>query len=199
MTIGTSGRRAFALRRSSRPVIPGMLMSERTRISERSPTSAMHCSAIGADCANSIVKRSARRSRRNCWRNSTSTSASSSTTRISMFTPSLPCPLRYPPRQYDPKFGECSGLGVDLYRSAMLLDDDVMTDGQAQSGSFAGGLGRKERIEHLLLHLGRHAGAVVADPDLDAVAEILGRGSQNGLVAASIRFRLTLRRSVEAV
>src|ERR1700730_3889932 len=47
MTIGTSGRRAFALRRSSRPVIPGMLMSERTRISERSPASAMHCSAIG--------------------------------------------------------------------------------------------------------------------------------------------------------
>jgi hypothetical protein len=83
----------------------------------------------------------------------------------------------HPSRQYDSKFGERSGLGVDLYGSAVLLDDDVMTDGQAQSGSFTGGLGCKERIEHLLLHLGRHAGAVVADPDLDAVAEILGRGS----------------------
>ena len=40
---------------------------------------------------------------------------------------------------------------------------------------------------------------VVADPDLDAVAEILGRGSQNGLVAAFIRFRLTLCRGVEAL
>src|ERR1700733_8040849 len=104
-----------------------------------------------------------------------------------------------PSRQYDSKFGEFAGLGVDLYGSAVLLDDDVMTDGQAQSGSFTGGLGCKERIEHLLLHLGRHAGAVVADPDLDAVAEILGHGSQNGLVVASIRFRLTLCCGVEAI
>jgi hypothetical protein len=68
----------------------------------------------------------------------------------------------------------------------MLLDDDVMTDRQAQPGSFAGWLGCKERIEHFLLHLGRNAGAVVADPDLYVVAEILGRGSQNGFVAAPI-------------
>ena len=36
----------------------------------------------------------------------------------------------------------------------MLLDDDVMTDGQAQQGSLAGGLCRKERVEQLLPHLG---------------------------------------------
>jgi hypothetical protein len=81
----------------------------------------------------------------------------------------------------------------------MLFDDDVVTDGQTQSGSFASGLGCKERIEHLLRHLGRHAGAVVANPDFYAVAEILGCGGQNGLVATSIYFRLTPYRGVEAV
>ena len=35
------------------------------------------------------------------------------------------------PRQNDPKFGELTGLRIDLYRPAMLLDDDVVTDGQA--------------------------------------------------------------------
>ena len=39
-------------------------------------------SAAGAEGANSIRKRPARKSRRNCWRNSASTSGSSSTTSI---------------------------------------------------------------------------------------------------------------------
>ena len=34
-------------------------------------------------------------------------------------------------RQNDPKFGELTGLRIDLYRPAMLLDDDVVTNGQA--------------------------------------------------------------------
>ena len=81
----------------------------------------------------------------------------------------------------------------------MLLDDDVVTDGQAKPGPFAGRLCRKERVEQLLLHLGRDTGAVVADPDFDTVAEVLGRGSKRWLVVASICFGLTLRRRVEAV
>ena len=68
----------------------------------------------------------------------------------------------------------------------MLLDDDVVADGQAKPGAFSGRLGREERIEHLLLHLGRNAGAVVADPDLHAVAEVFGRGSKGRLVVAAI-------------
>ena len=64
----------------------------------------------------------------------------------------------------------------------MLLHDDVVAERQAEAGAFAGGLGREERIEHLLLHLGRNAGAVVADPDLDAVAEVLGRRRKGRLV-----------------
>jgi hypothetical protein len=81
----------------------------------------------------------------------------------------------------------------------MLLDDDVVTDGQAKPSSFTGGLCRKERAEQLLLHLGRNAGSVVANPDFDAVAQILGRGSKRGLIVAPIRISLTLRRGVEAV
>ena len=64
----------------------------------------------------------------------------------------------------------------------MLLDDDVVTNGQAKPGPFTGRLCRKERIEQLLPHLGWNAGAVVANPDFDTVAEALGRGSQRGLV-----------------
>ena len=65
--------------------------------------------------------------------------------------------------------------------------------------AFSGRLRREERIEHLLLHLGRNAGAVVADPDFHAVPEVLGRGSQGRLVVASVCFRFALGRRIEAV
>ena len=58
----------------------------------------------------------------------------------------------------------------------MLLDDDVVADGQAKPGAFASRLGRIEGVEHLILHLGRDAGAVVTNPDLNALPEVLGRG-----------------------
>ena len=65
-------------------------------------------------------------------------------------------------RENDPKFGELAGLRIDLYRPAMLLDDDVVTNGQAEPGPFTGRLGRKERVEQLFLHLRRDTSAVVA-------------------------------------
>ena len=82
------------------------------------------------------------------------------------------------------------GCGIDLYRPAMLLDDDVMAERKAEPGALTGRLGREERIEHLLLHLGRNAGAVVADPDFDAVAEVLGRGGKRRLIIAAVVLRL---------
>ena len=103
------------------------------------------------------------------------------------------------PRQNDPKLGELARLRVDLNRPAMLLDDDVVTDREAKPGAFSGRLGRKERVEHLFLHLGRNAGAVVADPDLHTVAKVLRGGSQGRLVVAAIGFRLALGRCVEAI
>ena len=81
----------------------------------------------------------------------------------------------------------------------MLLDDDVVTNGQAEPSPFTGRLGRKEWVEQLLLHLGWDAGAVVADPDFDPVTEVLGRGGKRRLVAATIRFGFALCRRVEAV
>ena len=47
MMIGTSGRSALASGNSSRPLIPGMLMSNRMDASEASPASLMHRSAAG--------------------------------------------------------------------------------------------------------------------------------------------------------
>jgi hypothetical protein len=47
----------------------------------------------------------------------------------------------------------------------MLLDDDVMTDGQTKPSSLANGLGREEWTKQLCLYLGRNAGAIVANPD----------------------------------
>ena len=89
-------------------------------------------------------------------------------------------------RQNDPEFGELAGLRIDLYRPAMLLDDDVVTNGQAEPSPFTGRLCREERVEQLLLYLGRNPGAVVAYPDFHAVAEILGRGGKRRLIVASI-------------
>src|ERR1700693_3895254 len=81
----------------------------------------------------------------------------------------------------------------------MLLDGDVVTDGKAQPGAFTGRLCRKERAKQLLLDVRRYAGAVIAYPDFDAVAEVLGRDSERGLVIAGIGFRFTLGRRVEPV
>src|SRR6185369_10442539 len=80
----------------------------------------------------------------------------------------------------------------------MLLDDDVVTDGKPKPGSFAGWLGREEWIEHFFLHVRRNAGAIVADRDFDAIAEVFGGGCQGWFVAA-IRLRKTLRCGIEAV
>jgi len=58
----------------------------------------------------------------------------------------------------------------------MLLDNDVVTDRETEAGAFPGGLGREEGIEHLLLHLGWNTSAVIANSDLDSLAEACRRG-----------------------
>ena len=49
MMTGTSGRRAFALGKSSRPLIPGMLMSESIKISDTPAASPMRSRAADAE------------------------------------------------------------------------------------------------------------------------------------------------------
>src|SRR5207249_3389081 len=99
----------------------------------------------------------------------------------------------------DLEFGEFTGLGVDLDRPAMLLDDNVVAQRETKTRSLARGLRRKEGIKDLFLHRGRNASAAVTDPDLHAVAEIFGCGSEGGLITIAIDLGLTLRRRVEAV
>ena len=81
----------------------------------------------------------------------------------------------------------------------MLLDDDVVADGEAKASAFSSWFGCEERIEHLFLHLGRNAGAVVADPDFHTIAKVLGGGSKGRLVVTAIGFRSALSRRIEAV
>ena len=101
--------------------------------------------------------------------------------------------------QNNPKFGERTGLGVDIDRPAMLLDNDVMADGEAKPGPFTGGFGRKERAEQLFPDLGGYASAVVANPDFNAVAEVLCRGSQRRFILPPICLGLALGCGVEPI
>jgi hypothetical protein len=68
----------------------------------------------------------------------------------------------------------------------MLLHDDVVSDGQAKASALASRFCREEGIEHLFLYLRWNAGAVVANPDLNLVAEVLGGSSKSGLIAIAL-------------
>src|SRR6187397_2644406 len=89
-------------------------------------------------------------------------------------------------RQDDADLGEGAGLRIDLDRSSMLLDHDVVADGEAEAGAFAGRLGGEEGIEDLLAHVGRNAGAVVADTDLHTIAEAFRCCGQHRLEAVAV-------------
>src|SRR5262245_25873195 len=81
----------------------------------------------------------------------------------------------------------------------MLLDNDVVADGEAKTSAFSGRLGREERVEHLFLNVRRHAGAIVADSDFHTIAKVFGRGRESRLVVATIGFRSALGCSIEAI
>src|SRR5262245_334475 len=81
----------------------------------------------------------------------------------------------------------------------MLLNDDVVADGEAKAGPLSCGFRREEGIEHLLLHLRWNTGAVVANPDFHTIAKTPGRGNECWHVIAAIRFRPALDRRIEAV
>ena len=61
------------------------------------------------------------------------------------------------------------------------------------------GLVVKNGLNILLAHLGRDAGAVVADADLDPVAEVLVAALKRRLVVAAVGRGLALGRGIEAV
>ena len=84
MMTGTSGRAAFAFGSSSSPLMPGMLMSERIRISDARSASTMRCERCRRRLRE-IHHEAARRGGRGGTAGGTavSTSGSSSTTRMS--------------------------------------------------------------------------------------------------------------------
>ena len=81
----------------------------------------------------------------------------------------------------------------------MLLDDDVMTDGQTEASALSGGFSCEEGIEHLFPDLGRDTHAVVANADLYPVTEILRSGCKLRLEAIVNRLSLTLSRRIEPI
>src|SRR5215469_2996472 len=80
----------------------------------------------------------------------------------------------------------------------MLLDDDVMTDGQPKPGAFAGRLGGEEGVEHLVFDVRRDTRSIVPYPDLDPITKVFGHSRQSRLKYA-VHLSLALSRGVEAV
>src|SRR5215207_10237481 len=80
----------------------------------------------------------------------------------------------------------------------MLLHDDVMAERKAEARPLSGRLRREERVEHLFLHLGRYARAIVPYPDFDLIAQV-PRCREDGRLISSTRSLLSLHRRVKSV
>src|SRR3954452_6681175 len=84
---------------------------------------------------------------------------------------------------HDPERRPGADLALDHDAAAMPVDDAV-DDRQAEPGPLADVLGREEGIENLRDHVGRDAGAVVGDGDLD-VFRLLPGGDADRAAAVS--------------
>src|SRR4030095_1117446 len=76
--------------------------------------------------------------------------------------------------QNNPDFGKLAELRIDFDCPRMLLDDDVVANRKAKAGAFSGWFGSEERVENLIFHVRRNAGAVIANPDLHTIAKVFG-------------------------
>ena len=81
----------------------------------------------------------------------------------------------------------------------MLLDNDVVADGEAKTSAFSGRFGREKRVEHLFFYVRRHTGAVVANSDFHTIPKVSGRGRESWLVVATLSLCSAPGRSIEAV
>ena len=81
----------------------------------------------------------------------------------------------------------------------MLLNNDIVADGEAKAGAFSRRLSCEERLEHFFFHLRRHTGAIVADSDFHTISKVFGPGRKRRLVVAIISLCSAPGRSIEAV
>src|SRR5258708_29486552 len=102
-------------------------------------------------------------------------------------------------RQRNNKFSKNTRLGIDINFAAVLLHDDVVRHGETEAGPFTGWLRREERIEHLLLHFGRDAGAIVAKANFDGGSEVLRGGPEGWLKTRFFILDLAPGRCIDAV
>src|SRR6516165_5890539 len=102
------------------------------------------------------------------------------------------------PRQADRELGKCASLAVNCDRAAMLLGNDVVADGKAQAGTLSGRFRREERLKKTVAVFGRDAGAIVANPDLDSLAEIARRDLQHRAERA-VRVAALFGSGIEAI
>src|SRR6478735_9761395 len=199
MMTGTLGRSALTFGSISSPLMPGMLISDKIRISDGSGIAFTCSSAAGADSANSMMKRPERRSHRKCWRNMRHRARH----RRREYGYSICASGRLLrdrcARQRDNKFGEITWLSLDINSAAVLLHDDVVRHGQTKAGSFTGWLGREERVEHLFPYLGWNADAVVANANFHAGSEVLRGGPEGWLKTGFFLLGLASGRSIDAV
>jgi hypothetical protein len=98
-----------------------------------------------------------------------------------------------------PEFGEFTRLSLDLYRSGMLFDNNVVAKGQTETCSLSRRLCRKKRIEHLFPYLRQDASAVIAYLDFHTVAQIPCLGRKQRFVAVNTGFALAFHRRIESV
>src|SRR5262249_1103390 len=102
-------------------------------------------------------------------------------------------------RKDNSDLGELAGMGIDVYRTRMLLDNNVVTNGQAKTCSLSRRLRREEGIEYLVPHLRQTADTVIANPDFSFVAKVLCRSRKGRLIAIAIVLLYALGRRIEAV
>ena len=102
-------------------------------------------------------------------------------------------------RQNNPDLSVLAGLAVDFNEPGMLLDNDIVTNGEAEAGTLARRLGGEEGIEHLFAHLKWDTGSVVPNPDLHSVTQTSRCGSQRRLKAAIFRLAFAFGRGIEPV
>ena len=75
-------------------------------------------------------------------------------------------------RQPDRELRVVTQFAVHLDCAAVLLTDNLVANGESESSAFSGRFRSNKRLEQLIPDLWRDAGAVVADPDLDLIAQI---------------------------